>query len=245
MTHVASRPVLIVAPQVESLLGLSHALLKFGFQIMTAYPQAPDLERGARMHPSFVLLCPPAEAGERTACLDLIRTHFLKRGVTVLACVSNEDEGRAVQDEARGVRLLVGQPLRLNELYLRIQELFATDRRRQLRIRTEMAVAHREPGMYQDDQFRYDTMTSLALGGCYVRTTVPLAVGTRVELVFSVGRTERSIRALGVVRRHGTPPGGEPPGMGIEFEALPEPGRSALETFLLDQLGTLDLPASL
>ena len=245
MPQGVSRPILIVAPQLETLLGLSHALLKFGFQIMTAYPQAPDLERGARMQPTLVLLCPPAEAGERTACLDLIRTHFLKRGVVVLACVSNEDEGRVVQDEARGVRLLVGKPLRLNELYLKIQELFATDRRRQLRIRTEMAVAHREPGMYRDDQFKYDTMTSLALGGCYVRTGSPHAIGTRVEIVFSVGRTERSIRALGVVRRHGSPSTGEPPGMGIEFEALPEPGRSALETFLLDQLGTLDLPAAL
>ena len=244
MTHGASRPVLIVAPQLETLLGLSHALLKFGFQIMTARPQAPDLERGARMQPSLVLLCPPAEAGDRTACLDLIRTHFLKRGVVVLACVSNEDEGRVVQEEARGVRLLMGKPLRLNELYLKIQELFATDRRRQLRIRTEMAVAHREPGLY-DDEFMYDTMTSLALGGCFVRTDSPQAIGTRVEIVFSVGRTERSIRALGVVRRHGSPRTGEAPGMGIEFEALPEPGRSALETFLLDQLGTLDLPAAL
>ncbi len=31
-----------------------------------------------------------------------IATGFLKRGVAVLACVSNEDEGRAVQDAARG-----------------------------------------------------------------------------------------------------------------------------------------------
>ena len=245
MTHGASRPVLIVAPQLETLLGLSHALLKLGFQIMSAHPQAAELERGARMQPSLVLLCPPAEAGDRTACLDLIRTHFLKRGVVVLACVSNEDEGRAVQDGARGARLLVGSPLRLNDLYLKIQEVFATDRRRQLRIRTEMAVAHREPGLYGDDQFVYDTMTSLALGGCFVRTDSPRAIGTRVEIVFSVGRTERSIRALGVVRRHGSPKTGEAPGMGIEFEALPEPGRSALETFLLDQLGTLDLPAAL
>ena len=139
----------------------------------------------------------------------------------------------------------MGSPLRLNDLYLKIQEVFATDRRRQLRIRTEMAVAHREPGMYADDRFKYDSMTSLALGGCYVRTNAPLPIGTRVEMVFSVGRTERSIRALGVVQRHGSPKTSEAPGMGIEFEALPEPGRSALETFLLDQLGTLDLPAAL
>jgi uncharacterized protein (TIGR02266 family) len=245
MPQGVSRPILIVAPQLETLLGLSQAFLKFGYQIMTAYPQALDLERGARMQPSLVVLCPPAEAGERTACLGLVRTHFLKRGVAVLACVPNQDEGRAVQDEARGVRLLVGKPLRLNDLYLKIQELFDTARRRELRIRTELAVAHREPGMYHDDQFMYDTMTSLALGGCYVRTSAPHAIGTRVEIVFSVGRTERSIRALGVVRRHGSPSTGEVPGMGIEFEALPEPGRSALETFLLDQLGTLDLPAAL
>jgi Tfp pilus assembly protein PilZ len=240
-----SRPILIVAPQLETLLGLSHALLKFGFQIMTAYPQALDVERGARMQPSLVVICPPAEPADRTACLDLVRTHFLKRGIAVLACVPSEEEARTVQDEARGVRLLVGMPLRLNELYLKIQEVFDTDRRRQLRIRTEMAVAHREPGMYSGDQFRYDTMTSLALGGCYIRTDSPYVIGTQVEIVFSVGRTERSIRALGVVRRHGSPATSEAQGMGLEFESLPEPGRSALETFLLDQLGTLDLPSAL
>ncbi len=245
MTHGASRPVLIVAPQLETLLGLSHALLKFGFQIMTARPEAPDLERGARMQPSLVVLCPPVEAGPRTSCLDLIGTHFLKRGVAVLACVSSADEGQVVQGAARGVRLLVGTPLRLNELYLKVQEIFENARRRELRIRAEMAVAHREPGMYREDYFTYDTIISLSLGGCYIKTDAPHPVGTRIEIVFCVGRTERSIRALGVVRRHGSPRTGEAPGMGIEFEALPEPGRSALETFLLDQLGTLDLPAAL
>src|SRR5712691_7531864 len=98
MTHGASRPVLIVAPQLETLLGLSHAILKFGLQIMTAYPPALDVERCPRLMPSLVVLCPPAEAGDRTACLDRIRTHFRKRGVALLACVASEEEGRVVQD---------------------------------------------------------------------------------------------------------------------------------------------------
>jgi CheY-like chemotaxis protein len=245
MTQRTSRPILIVAPQLETLLGLSQALLKFGYQVMTAYPEAQDLERGARMQPALVVLCPPVPPGPRTACLGLVRTHFLKRGVAVLACVGTPEEGQTVQTEARGVRLLVGKPLRLNELYLKIQEIFESTRRRELRIRTEMAVAHRVPGMYSEDRFGYDTMTSLAMGGCYIRTGSPHPPGTRIEIVFSVGSTQRSIRALGIVRRHGSPASGEEPGMGIEFEALPEPGRSTLEAFLLDQLGTLDLPAAL
>lgn len=245
MSRPASRPVLILAPLLETLLGLSQALLKFGYQIMTAYPEAQDVERGARMQPSLVVLCPPAAAGERSACLELVRRHFLKRGIPVLACVSGPEEGRRVQEEARGVRLLAGTPLRLNELYLKLQELFENARRRELRISTEMAVAHREPGLLRGDEFKYDTMTSLSMGGCYIRTAEPHASGTRIEIVFCAGSAERSVRALGVVRRHGGPASGEPPGMGVEFEALPEPGRTTLEAFLLDQLGTLDLPAAL
>jgi len=238
-----SRPVLIVASRLEILLGLSQALLKFGYQIMTAYPEAQDLERGARMQPSLVVLCPPVEAGPRTSCLDLIGTHFLKRGVAVLACVSSADEGQVVQGAARGVRLLVGTPLRLNELYLKVQEIFENARRRELRIRAEMAVAHREPGMYREDYFTYDTIISLSLGGCYIKTDAPHPVGTRIEIVFCVGSAARSVRALGVVRRHAA--AGEPPGMGVEFEALSDENRAALESFLMGQLGSPDLPAAL
>jgi hypothetical protein len=33
--------------------------------------------------------------------------------------------------------------------------------------------------------------------------------------------------------------------MGVSFEAVPDATRSALESFLMSQLGTLDLPAIL
>ncbi len=245
MPKIASRPILIVASQLEILLGLSQALLKFGYQIMTAHIEPEDLEHGARMRPSLVLLRPPAAPEERTRCLQLIRAGFLKRGVSVLAQVSGAAEGEAVQKEAGGVQTLSGRPLRLNELYLKLQQIFETARRRELRVRTELAVAHREPGMSRQDLFDYDTITSLSMGGCFVKTDTPDPVGTRVETVFCVGSGSQSIRTFAVVRRHGRAEAGEPAGMGLEFEPLSEANRAALESFLIDQLGTPDLPAEL
>jgi CheY-like chemotaxis protein len=245
MPRVASRPILIVAPQLEILLGLSQALLKFGYQIMTAYPEPDDLERGARMRPSLVILRPPAGSEERARCLGLIRSDFLKRGVAVLALVTSDEEGEAVQKEARNIQVLLGKPLRLNELYLRLQNIFENARRRELRIRTELAVAHREPGIYREDFYNYDTITSLSMGGCYIKADAPHPVGTRIEIVFCVGSGTQSIRTFGVVRRHGQGDSGEPSGMGVEFEPLTDANREALETFLMSQLGTADMPSAL
>lgn len=245
MSRVASRPILIVASRLEILLGLSQALLKFGYQIMTAYPEAGDLERGARMRPSLVILRPPAEPEERARCLNLIRSEFLKRGVAVLALVSGDEEGQAVEKEARNIHLLAGKTLRLNDLYLRLQQFFETARRRELRIRTELAVAHREPGMYREDFYNYDTITSLSMGGCYIKTDTPHPVGTRIEIVFCAGSGTQSIRTFAVVRRHGSTGAGEPPGMGVEFEPLPDANREALESFLMSQLATGDMPSAL
>lgn len=245
MPRTASRPILIVAPQLEILLGLSQALLKFGYQIMTAYPEAADLERGARMRPSLVILRPPTEPEERARCLTLIRTEFLKRGVAVLALVSSAEEGKVVEAEGRNIQVLAGKPLRLNDLYLKLQHLFETSRRRELRIRTELAVAHREPGMSRADLFNYDTITSLSMGGCFIKTETPDPVGTRIEVVFCVGTGSQSVRTFAVVRRQGTAGAGEPPGMGLEFEPLTDANRDALEAFLMSQLATGDLPATL
>lgn len=239
------RPVLIVAPHLEILLGLSQALLKFGYQIMTAHPEAPDLERGARMRPALVILRPPTEPGERERCLALIRAEFLKRGIPVLALVATEAEGKSLKAGGRALQVLAGRPLRMNDLYLKLQEFFAVSKRRELRINTEMAVAHREPGMSREDLFDYDTISSLSMGGCFIKTDAPDPVGTRIEVVFCVGTAAQSVRTFAVVRRHGAAGAGESQGMGVEFEPLSDAHRDALEAYLMAQLATGDLPATL
>ncbi len=84
------------------------------------------------------------------------------------------------------------------------------------------------------------------MGGCYIKTETPHPVGTAIEMVVCPGTASRPLRLRGRVRRHGTGDGAEEPaGMGIEFEALPEDVRAALESYLMSQIGTPGLPAEL
>lgn len=241
-----ARTVLLVSGNQKFLLGMSQALIKFGYQVMTSVPAPRDLERLSETPPSLVLLNPPAEEKERRALLDLLRVRFLGRGVPILVCVPTSQEALAVQEYVRGAHLMAGNPVRLNELYTKLQSLFDMAERRELRITTELAVAHREAGLYQDDFYYYDTITSLSIGGCFIRTRNPYAIGSRLEMVFCAGSAARSIRVSGRVVHHGHgSPGAPAQGMGIQFQELAAADRAGLESFLLSQMSTSDLPATL
>jgi len=238
-------PILIVARQSATLLGLAQAVLKFGHQIVTAYPEPVEVERAERIGPSMVIVRPPAEPEARKRCLELIRARFRERGTPVIACVAGPDEERETRAILGTIPILVGSPLRLNELYLRMSEMFDLAKRRELRIRAELAVAHREPGVYSTDYYHYDTIRSLSLGGCFIETQTPYPAGTAIELVFCVGAGSRSLSLKGKVIRVGKGDTGSADGMGVRFDALADEARSALESFLMSHLGTIDLPATL
>ncbi len=238
--------ILIVAGELEALLGLAQAMLKFGYQIATARPDADELDRGAQMQPGLVLLRPPPGADLRATCLGLVKDRFARGGVPILACVSDAAEESEVHKHLPGTPTLVGMPMKLNDLYRKMQDMFDLARRGHLRITTEQVVAHREPGLYQKDFYYYDTMRSLSLEGCFIETEDPYPVGTPIEMVFCVGSASRSLRITGSVTRVGeTGQGVKWPGMGIRFENLSEAHRSTLESYLMTHLGTLDLPATI
>jgi Tfp pilus assembly protein PilZ len=238
-------PILVVARQSTTLLGLAQAVLKFGYQIVTAYPDPVELDRAERVGPALVVVRPPAEPAARKRCLDLIKPRFRDRGLPILACVSNAQEEEDVRAVLGKIPVLVGSPLRLNDLYLRMHELFDLAKRRELRIRADLAVAHREPGIYTDDIYHYDTIRSLSLGGCFIETETPYAVGTSIEMVFCVGSGSRSLRLKGKVCRNGRGDTETGTGMGVQYEALTDQDRDVLESFLMSHLGTQDLPAKL
>jgi uncharacterized protein (TIGR02266 family) len=238
-------PILIVARQSATLLGLAQAVLKFGHQIVTAYPEQAEVERAERIGPSLVIARPPAEPEARKRCLDLIKARFRDRGTPVIVCVATPDEEREARSVLGSIPILVGSPLRLNDLYLRMSEMFDLAKRRELRIRAELAVAHREPGVYATDYYHYDTIRSLSLGGCFIETETPYPAGTAIEMVFCVGAGSRSLNIKGKVVRVGKGDDGAADGMGVRFDTLIDDTRSALESFLMTHLGTIDLPAAL
>lgn len=236
--------VLVVARQSLTLLGLAQALLKFGYQLITAHPDEVELKRAERIHPALVVLRPPLEEEERRACLQAVKKHFRDRGVPVLACVSIPEEAESVRAVLGEVPVLTGSPIRLNDLYSRIQEMFEVARRKELRITAELVVAHREPGVYSDDFYYYDTLTSLSLGGCFIKTETPSPIDSKIELVFCVGAASDSLKVTGTVMRHGQGDDAEG-GMGIRFDPMSSETTERLESYLMSHLGTMELPATL
>ncbi len=227
------------------MLGLAQAILKFGHQLVTAYPEPIEVERAERLGPSMVVVRPPAEPDQRKRCCELIKARFKNRGIPLILCVATPEEEQEVRAILGSVAFLVGSPLKLNDLYLRMNEMFDLARRRELRIRAELVVAHREPGGLATDHYNYDTMRSLSLGGCFIETASPYQIGNGIEVAFCVGAGSRSLNIKGKVIRVGKGDYGTATGMGIKFDPLGDAERSMLESFLMSHLGTLDLPAAL
>jgi type IV pilus assembly protein PilZ len=85
------------------------------------------------------------------------------------------------------------------------------------------------------ESVQYYYSQDLSLGGMFLETRKPFAVGTRLDLDFSLPDTEARVRVKGEVVRIVSP---DPvhrdlvPGMGIVFAALSPESQSRLESFL-------------
>jgi uncharacterized protein (TIGR02266 family) len=76
-------------------------------------------------------------------------------------------------------------------------------------------------------------MSNLSLGGCFVATDKPSAVGTRVDLRFRLEDGAEPIAARGIVRWIKEGDGG---GMGIQFEAVKGKDLLVLKRFIEQRL---------
>lgn len=66
-------------------------------------------------------------------------------------------------------------------------------------------------------------------GGIFVETDDPPEKGTRVDLQFRLPGSDDPVRARGIVVHVSEGGGSEPPGMGVEFEALDAPTRQRID----------------
>ena len=82
--------------------------------------------------------------------------------------------------------------------------------------------------------FIYFYSTDVSLGGIFLESDIPLKVGTRVFLSFSLGEPGPSVRATGKVVRVERDTGGALPvvGMGVQFVDLPEVARQPIQSFV-------------
>ena len=75
------------------------------------------------------------------------------------------------------------------------------------------------------DELFSDFASNINEGGMFVETEKPPAVGTEVSLQFRVPGSDEPVTSSGRVVRIAPARGGEPPGMGIEFDTLDEDSR--------------------
>jgi CheY-like chemotaxis protein/Tfp pilus assembly protein PilZ len=240
------RPILVVSREDEFLRGMSTTLVKFGYSTRTSPVEEDALLQAAAAQTDAVVLDPPRDPGERKICLDAVRAIFLNNGVQVLVCSPTPEEGDDVQTRVRGAQVIVGAPLRLNDLYIRIQRMFDLVHRRELRISADLAVAHRLSSEEAPDRLAYDLIISLSPGGCFIRSPNPYPVGTAIQTDFCLGGASYRVQVTGHVCHHGHGrPGSPPGGMGIQFESMGYSDRALIEAFVIEQLGAPAFPATL
>jgi len=98
-----------------------------------------------------------------------VKKRFRDRGMPVLACVADEKEAEEVRPRSAGA-----DPGRQPAATERSLPAHPRDVRSRVAPRAahpdELAVAYREPGIYTGDQYNYDTIRSLSLGGCFIES---------------------------------------------------------------------------
>lgn len=72
-------------------------------------------------------------------------------------------------------------------------------------------------------------MSNLSLGGCFVTTTRPSPIGSRVNLRFRIDQGDAFVEAAGIVRWLKEGDGG---GMGVQFETIKNQDLVVLKRFV-------------
>lgn len=105
----------------------------------------------------------------------------------------------------------------------------------QLEQRVETRVPIRMRVEYENlSDFLDDYTSNLSLGGMYVHSQNPLALGTRFRLRFRLPNREKPIETYGIVRWVNEETSQQPAGMGIQFDELKPSDQKSIEMWLLD-----------
>lgn len=84
------------------------------------------------------------------------------------------------------------------------------------------------------DEFIREYAMNVSLGGCFIRTTDVLPIGTEVALKFTVIVDDfETIEGVGEVTRVVEPGGDEPSGVGVVFTSLTDASRDVLVDLFL------------
>lgn len=104
-----------------------------------------------------------------------------------------------------------------------------SDRRYERRLPVRITVEYEDT-----EDFLTDYTANLSIGGMFIETQEPLAVGTRFRLRFSVPGREAPIDTVAEVRwAQGRAPGSPmAPGMGVRFETLASADLQAVQDML-------------
>ncbi len=112
-----------------------------------------------------------------------------------------------------------------------VREAFGAEKRLYVRKRLRTRVVFEDES---GEGFIYFYSTDVSLGGIFLESDIPLKIGTRIFLSFSLGEGETSIRATGQVVRVERDPTDILPilGMGVQFMDLPEGTRQAIDHYV-------------
>jgi len=114
------------------------------------------------------------------------------------------------------------------------------ERRVHPRLPLNMVVQFR---LHDMNEFLREFASNISVGGMFVRTLTPHAIGSTVYLQFSIEGGEKLIEGMGTVV-HVNPPEHPSPGIGVEFVTLDPESRVLIERIISERRTELDEAAS-
>ncbi len=217
------------------LISLGLLLKRLGFRVIPAKNGEAALEIAKVSEPHLIILDVNMKPTDGISVLSRLKEdeHISHIPVIFLSSVSDREVIRTCTKLGCSDYLL--KPLKVRELYDAIQTCFFSAKgtnRRHLRtaFNRKISLSH--------DGKRYELYSeSLSGGGIYLRKSVPLRVGSKVEMVLPLDDTGLHVCGTVIYTRELFTHSFElPPGMAVEFKGLTRTEHEALNDYIGDLL---------
>ncbi len=218
--------ILIVSENPSGPLFQSEFLSQSELGLLTAFPDLEAVEIARRERPKLIIEDVDGQAG-LAFCRDLAGD-AATRSIPLILISLPDLSDRARETHACTV---LEKPLAQGELFDAVRRHVPLPSRRTKRARINLRFTFRI-----GDRTAQAFSRDLSAAGAFLKTDRAIRLGTRLDLSFSVPGVVDEIRCASVVRgTSSTLAGGEPGGIGVEFEGMEESDRALLQRFI-DQL---------
>jgi CheY-like chemotaxis protein len=213
------------------LISLGLLLKRLGFRVIPAKDGEAVLEIAQRSEPHLIILDVNIKPTDGISVLSRLKEDERISHIPVIFLSSVSDREVIRTCTKLGCSDYLLKPLKVRELYDAIESCFFSPKgtnRRHLRTAFNKKISLSHDGKH------YELFSeSLSGGGIYLRKSVPLRVGSRVEMVLPLDDTRLHVCGTVIYTRELFTHSFElPPGMAVEFKGLAPAEHQALNDYI-------------